>query len=437
MEVTLEVLDGLERRLNITVSGQEFANAVKSKLSTIQKTLKMDGFRAGKVPVSLIQAKYGQSITNEVVGDLADKRFQAAMQEQKQKPVGQPKLDKMPDPKPGEPFTFSVTYEVFPEFDLVELQGQTIDRQQAQIQDQDVENTITRMRDQHATWISVDRPAKSGDKVIIDFEGSIDGEKFVGGASQDFELILGSGQMIPGFEDALMGSGAGDKTTVHVTFPSDYQSADLAGKPADFAVSVHQVLEKQPLEDDVQLLSKLEVDGDMQVLREQVKKHMSRELEAVLASRLKETLFAKLIEANVFDVPKSLVEYEAREMVRAQLQRYLGEEAFKKYGNMDLPIDPYLPEAEKRIRLSLIFEKLVEKLQIKVNSEKVRAFVEKIAEAYDDPHEVIEHYYSNPEVLSGVKNAVAEDAVVEGLLATMVVNNVQTDYTTLMGQKVL
>jgi trigger factor len=435
MEVTLELLDGLQRRLNITVSGQEFASAFESKLNSIQKTIKMDGFRAGKVPLSIIKSKYGQSIKDEVVGDLADKRFQAAMQEQKQKPASQPKLDKMPEPKPGETFTFSVTYEVFPEFDLVELDGQAIDKEQAEVQDADVESTITRMRDQHATWISVDRPAKNGDKIIIDFEGSMNGEKFVGGSSQNFELTLGSHQMIPGFEDALMGSGSGDQTTIHVTFPSEYNAPDLAGKPADFAISVHQVLEKQPMENDAELLKKLEVQGDMQTLREQVKKHMSRELESVLTHRLHDAVFNKLSEVNSFDVPKTLVEQEARSMVRAQLQQYLGVEGFKKFANMDMPLDPFMNQAEKRIRLSLLLEKVIQKHQIKVNSAKVRSFIEKIAEAYDEPDEVISHYYSNSDALAGIRHAAAEDAAVEALLAKATVNIVQTDYETLLRSK--
>ena len=435
MEVTLEVLDGLQRRLKITVSGQEFANAYQGKLSSIQKTIKMDGFRAGKVPVSMLESRYGQSIKDEVIGDLVDKHFQTAIQDQKQKPAGQPKLDTMPAHKAGETFTFSVTYEVFPEFDLVELDGKNIDKEESAVQENDVETTIARMRDQHATWISVDRPAKSGDKIIIDFDGSMNGEKFVGGASQGFELVLGSGQMIPGFEDALMGSGSGDKTAIHVTFPAEYQSADLAGKPADFDISVHQVLEKQPMNDDTQLLKKLDIKGDMNTLREQVKKHMSRELESVLNNRLHDSVFQKLIEVNSFDVPNALIEQEAREMMKSQLQQYMGADALKKIGKLDFPLDPYLARAEKRVRLSILLEKLIEKYQIKADSAKVRSHVEKIAEAYDDPEEVINHYYSSAEALTNVKHVVIEQVAVETLLAKMAINNVKTDYETLLGQK--
>lgn len=435
MEVNLEILDGLERRLKVTVPAKEFEDAYQAKLNQVKKTIKMDGFREGKVPVSVIESKYGESIRAEVVGELIDKHFQTAIQDQKQKPAGQPKLDDMPEHKAGEPFTFSVTYEVFPEFDLKELDGQAVDKEAAEIQDKDIETTITRMRDQHATWIPVDRAAKSGDKIVIDFEGSIDGEKFEGGASENFELTLGSGQMIPGFEDGLMGAGAGDETTINVTFPEEYQAEHLAGKPADFAIKVHQVMEKQPLEDDAELLKKLDIKGDMDALREQVKKHMSRELESVLTNRLHEAVFNKLVEANTFDVPKSLVEQEARNMVQAQMQQYLGPDALKKLGNMDLPLDPYLEQAEKRIRLGLMLEKLIEKHAIKADSAKVRSYVEKVAEAYDDPTAVINHYYNSPEAMAGIKNAVIESEAIETLLANMAVNEVQTDYETLMGQQ--
>ena len=234
MEVAVEVLDGLQRRLNVTIPAQEFSKAYDEKLASIQKTIKMDGFREGKVPLKVIQQKYGESIKAEVAGDLIDKYFQEAIKDQKQKPAGQPKLDDMPEHKEGEPFKFSVTYEVFPEFDLVELNGRSIDKEEASIEDKDVDTTINRMRDQHATWIPVDRAAKSGDKIVIDFEGSMDGEKFEGGAAQNFELALGSGQMIPGFEDGLMGAGAGDETTIQVTFPENYQAEHLAGKPCRF-----------------------------------------------------------------------------------------------------------------------------------------------------------------------------------------------------------
>lgn len=436
MEVNLEVLDGLERRLKVTVPTNEFEQAYKEKLKSVQKTIKMDGFREGKVPEKVIDSKYGESIRAEVVGDLIDKHFQTAIQDQKQKPAGQPKLDDMPEHKAGEPFTFSVTYEVFPEFDLAELNGKAVDKEEADIEDKDVEATITRMRDQHATWIPVDRAAKNGDKIIIDFEGSLDGEKFEGGASENFELTLGSGQMIPGFEDGLLGAGAGDETTINVTFPEQYQAEHLAGKPADFAIKVHQVMEKQPLADDAELLKKLDIDGDMNALREQVKKHMTRELEQLLTNRLHENVFNQLIEANSFDVPKSLIQQEAKNMVQAQMQQYLGPDALKKLGNLDLPLDPYLEQAEKRIRLGIILEKLIEKHNIKADSAKVRDYVEKVAEAYDDPTAVINHYYNSPEAMAGIKSAVIEAAAVETLLANMAVNNVKTDYETLTSQQV-
>jgi trigger factor len=435
MEVTVEVLDGLERRLKVTVPAKEFDDAYQAKLKSAQKTIKMDGFRAGKVPATVVESKFGESISAEVVGELIDKHFQAAVENQKQKPAGQPKLDDMPEHKAGEPFTFSVTYEVFPEFDLVELNGKSVDKEEAEIQDKDIETTITRMRDQHATWIPVDRPAKSGDQIIIDFEGSIDGEKFEGGTSENFELTLGSGQMIPGFEDALMGAGADDETTINVTFPEEYQAEHLAGKPADFAIKVHQVLEKQPLEDDAELLKKLDIKGDMQALRDQVKKHMSRELDSVLTNRLHEGVFNQLVEANSFDVPKSLVQQEAKNMVQAQMQQYLGADALKKLGNVDLPLDPYLEPAEKRIRLGIMLEKLIEKHNIKADSAKVRTYVEKVAEAYDDATAVINHYYNSPEAMAGIKNAVVEATAIETLLANMTVNNVKTDYETLIGQQ--
>jgi len=435
MEVTVEVLDGLERRLKVTVPAKEFEDAYKAKLKTAQKSIKMDGFREGKVPESVIESKYGESIRAEVVGDLVDKHFQAAINDQKQKPAGQPKLDDMPEHKAGEPFTFSVTYEVFPEFDLVELDGKSVDKEEAAIEDKDVDSTITRMRDQYATWIPVDRAAKNGDKIVIDFEGSMDGEKFEGGASENFELALGSGQMIPGFEDALMGAGAGDETTINVTFPEEYQAEHLAGKPADFAIKVHQVMEKQPLDDDAELLKKLDVKGDMAALREQIKKHMSRELDSLLTNRLHEGVFNQLVEVNSFDVPKSLVQQEAKNMVQQQMQQYLGPDALKKMGDIDLPLDPYMEQAEKRIRLGIMLEKLIEKHKIKADSAKVRSYVEKVAEAYDDPTAVINHYYNSPEAMAGIKSAVIEAAAIETLLANMTVNNVKTDYETLIGQQ--
>ena len=308
MDVAVEVLEGLERRLKVTVPAHMFNEAYQEKLGSIQKTMKMDGFRAGKVPANIIESKYGESIKAEVVGELVDKSFQEAIQKQKEKPAGQPKLEDMPEHTLGQPFTFSVTYEVFPEFELTELSGKAVDKELAEIQEKDIDTTIERMRDQHATWSIVDRAAKNGDKIVMDFTGRVDGELFEGGAAENFELTLGSGQMIPGFEDGLMGAGAGDETTLNVTFPESYQAEQLAGKDAEFAVKVHQVQEKQPCNDDAELLKKLDVEGDISSLREQVKKHMSRELDQLLTNRLHERVFDQLIAANDFDVPKALIE---------------------------------------------------------------------------------------------------------------------------------
>ncbi len=352
MQVSVEATQGLERTLNITVPADVFEKEYDSRIRHLSKTQRVDGFRPGKVPASVIAKRFGAAIEQEVAGEIMQRHFFEAVVAEKLNPAGAPQVAPQPRKK-GEDFTFTATFEVYPEVTLAALEELAVEKESAEITDEDLDKMITTLRKQHATWTAVDREAANDDQVKLDFEGSIDGEVFEGGKAENFEIVLGSGRMIPGFEDGLLGHKAGEEFTIDVNFPEEYHAENLKGKAAQFAIKLNAVEEQVLPEMTADFVKKFGVEsGELEDLKADVKKNMARELEQTLKNSVKDNVLTALVEANDIDVPKALVDGEVDVLRKQAVERY-GQQMDPK--NMpELPAELFTEQAEKRVKVGLV-----------------------------------------------------------------------------------
>jgi trigger factor len=403
MEVSLENTGGLGRRMTVQVPAARVDDEVASRLESMTRTVRLDGFRPGKVPLRVVQQKFGPQVRAEVVQQVLHSTLQEAMAQESVRPAGEPRIEPL-DSKPGEPFEYIVNFEIFPELAGPVNYGFKVDRPRVDIKESDIDDMLENLRKQRATWKAVDRPAAPEDQVVIDFEGSIDGQGFAGNKAEKMPLVLGSNSMIPGFEEQLINVSAGDEKSIELTFPDNYPAAEVAGKAATFRVKMHQVSEMQlpELNDDFARAFGI-ADGGMDALRTEITGNMQRELKGLISSRLKSQVFAGLLEKNPVDVPGQLVENEAREL-RGRQGNAAGDTAALKN------------EAERRVKLGVIVSEVVKQNQIQLDPERVRNVVDNIAASYEKPEEVVQWYYGNQEMLSGVQSSVIEDQAVEWIM---------------------
>lgn len=415
MQVSIETTSGLERRLTVGVPAEAIDNEVTKRLQQAQKTVKLNGFRKGKVPLKVVRQKFGAGVRQEVLGDTIYKSLDEALRQENIKPAGQPQIE----PKQldeGKDIEFVATFEVYPEFELTDIEGTSITRYSADISDKDVDEMIETLRRSQAEWEKVDRACQSGDRVKIDFVGKKDGETFDGGSAEGYQLQLGSGSMIPGFEDGILGMSAGEEKVLSLTFPEDYQVENLKGAEVEFTVTLQEVSERVLPELNDEFFAGFGVEeGGEEKFRADVKENMEREKERVIKNRLKTDVLDALLEKNPIDVPSSLVTAEV-DVLRQQAAQQYGQLS----GNLDikslLPDELFRERAQKRTALGLLVSDVVKSHGIKVDRDRVRSMVESIAATYEDPESVVEYYMSNRELLAGVEAAVLEELVVELLL---------------------
>ncbi|ART79509.1 trigger factor [Oceanisphaera avium] len=431
MQVSLETTQGLERRLTITVPAEKVDGEVNGRLRQLAKTRRIDGFRPGKAPLSVIQKMFGASVESEVAGDLMQRNFFEAVISEKLNPAGMPTMEPAPL-KAGEDFTFTATFEVYPEVEVQGLDAISIEKPQAQVQDADLDKMIVTLQKQHADWAEVERAAANDDRVTMNFVGSVDGAEFEGGAAQDFVLVLGSGRMIPGFEEGLLGKKAGDEFTLEVNFPEDYHAENLKGKPAQFAVTVIKVEAQELPELNEEFVKRFGIaDGSLDGLKAEVRKNMERELSQALKASVKEQVIDGLIEQNQVDVPQSLVDNEIETLRKQALQRF---------GGMDQKDAPQLPaelfqdQAQRRVRVGLLLGEVIKKNDIKADDAKVQEIIAGLASAYEDPAEVIAYYNENQEMLENVRNLAIEDQAIELILSQANVTDKQVSFDELMNK---
>jgi trigger factor len=403
MEVSLENTGGLGRRMTVQVPAERVDDEVTSRLESMRRTVRLDGFRPGKVPLRVVQQKFGKQVRAEVVQQVLHSTMQEAMAQESIRPAGEPSIEPV-DSQPGKPFEYSVSFEVFPELTAPLNYGFQVERPVVDINDNDISEMLENLRKQRSTWIAVERAAQAGDQVVIDFEGTIDGETFAGNKAENMPLVLGSNSMIAGFEDQLSGVSAGDTRSIEVTFPDDYPGTEVAGKVATFHVRVHQVSEmKLPdLDEDFAKAFGL-AEGGMDALKAEVTGNMQRELKGLIASRLKSQVFTGLLENNPVEVPKQLVENEVKELRVRQ-------------GSTSADTAALQSEAERRVKLGIIVSEIVKQNQIQLDPERVREKIETIAASYEKPDDVVQWYYGNQEMLSGVQSSVIEDQTVEWIM---------------------
>ncbi|PZW46364.1 trigger factor [Pseudomonas sp. URMO17WK12:I2] len=423
MQVSVESTSALERRMSITVPAERIETQVNKRLQQTAQKAKIPGFRPGKVPMSVIRQRFEADARQEAVSDVIQSSFYEAVSEQKLAPAGQPSVEPKVLEK-GKDLEFVATFEVFPEIKVGGLEAIAIERQQAEVADSDVDNMLDILRKQNTRFEAVERAAEKDDQLNIDFVGKIDGEAFAGGSATSTQLVLGSGRMIPGFEDALIGAKAGEERVINPTFPEDYQNLDLAGKTAEFTVKVNSVSAPQlpELNDEFFALFGIK-DGGLDGFRAEVRKNMERELRQAIKSKIKNQVMEGLLAANPVDVPKALIASEVNNL-RVQAVQQFG-------GNIkpdQLPAELFEEQAKRRVSLGLIVAEVVKQFELKPDDARVRELIQEMASAYQEPEQVVAWYYKNDQQLNEVRSVVLEEQVVDTVLQKANVTDKSVSY---------
>ncbi|EMO3588009.1 trigger factor [Proteus mirabilis] len=430
MQVSVETTQGLGRRVTITVPAADIQKAVDSELKKAAKTVRIDGFRKGHVPMSMVKQRYGMSVLNDVLGDLMQRNFINAIIENKVNPVGAP--DYKPEQyKEGEDFVYSVEFEVFPEIELKDLESIEVVKPIVTVKDEDVDNMLETLRKQQAEWKDKEGEVAAEDRATVDFNGSIDGEEFEGGKAEDFVLAMGQGRMIPGFEEGLIGHKAGEEFTIDVTFPEDYHAENLKGKKAQFAINLKKVEERELPELTEEFIKRFGIaDGSVDGLRAEVRKNMERELKNAIRTRVKSQVIDGLVKANEVDVPAAAVDSEIEVLQRQAAQRFGGDEKQA----LQLPRELFEEQAKRRVIVGLLLGEVINSNELKAEDERVKALIDEMASAYEDPSEVVEFYNKNEQLMNNIRNLALEEQAVEKILATAKVTEKETNFTELMNE---
>ena len=428
MQVSVETTQGLERRITITVPSENVETEVKKRLQQLSKTQRIDGFRAGKVPVSVINKRFGPAVRQEVAGEVMQRNYIEAIVSEKINPAGAPTFA----PKSleaGKDLEFSATFEVYPEVEVQGLDKITVEKPAVTVTDEDLANMLETLRKQHAEWADVDTAAGENDRVTVDFVGTIDGEVFEGGKAEDFPLELGQGRMIPGFEDNIVGKKAGEEVVADVTFPDDYHAENLKGKAAQFTITVKKVEAQELPELSEEFATKFGVtEGGVDALKEEVKKNMTRELDQAVKASVKDQAIKGLLANNEIEVPKALVDQEVDALRQQAAQRFGGDAQ-----NMpELPAELFHEQAVTRVKTGLLLGEVIKANDIKVDDAKVEALIATVASAYEDPTEVVEYYKGNDQLMQQMRNVAMEEQAVEAILAKAVVTDVEKAFDDIM-----
>jgi trigger factor len=430
MQVSVETTQGLERRLTISVPAETVDVEVKNRLRQVSKTQRIDGFRPGKVPASVIQKRFGKSVRQEVAGEIMQRNFVDAIIAEKINPAGRPSFVAKSN-EDGKPLEFEATFEIYPEVELKDLEKIAVERPDVEVNDSDLDEMFVTLQKQHQTWKENKRITKKGDKLTLDFNGRVDGEEFDGGKAEGFELELGAGRMIPGFEKEITGMKVGEEKTIKVTFPDDYHAENLKGKEAEFDIVVHKtegpVLPK--IDEEFAKLFGVE-EGGVDALRAEVSKNMSRELTQAVKAKVKEQVLEGLLASHEVGLPSALVAQEIDVLRQQAMQRFQGQMDPKNLP--ELPSEMFTEQAERRVKVGLLLGEVIKVNELKVDDAKVDELIATAASAYEDPKEVIEYYANNKELMQQMQNVALEEQAVDFLVEKADVTSKKASFKDIM-----
>ncbi|HFC8842266.1 TPA: trigger factor [Neisseria oralis] len=433
MSVTVETLENLERKVIVSLAWADINAETDKRLKQTQRRVKIDGFRPGKAPLKMVASMYGASAQNEVINELVQRAFYDIAVSENLKVAGFPRFEGVEEQDDKDSLKIAAIFEVFPEVSIGDLSASEIEKVTSEVGDAEVEKTVEILRKQRTRFNHVDRAAQNSDRVIIDFEGKIDGEPFAGGSSKNYAFVLGSGQMLPEFEAGIAGMKAGESKDVEVNFPENYHGKDVAGKTAVFTITLNNVSEATLPEVDAEFAKALGIaDGDVAKMREEVKKNVAREVERRTQEQTKESVMDALLKAVELQVPNALVNDEAARLAEEMKQNFVNQ-GMANAGQVNLPADMFKEQAHRRVALGLILAKLVEENKLEPTEEQIKAVVANFAESYEDPQEVIDWYYADASRLQGPTSLAVESNVVNFVLGKAKVTEKTLSFDEVMG----
>ncbi len=431
MQTNEVTLGALERQIDMSVAMADVERDVETRLKKLARTVKMSGFRPGKVPMKIVEQTYGSQVRGEAIGAAVEKIFGEKVREQSFRVAGYPRIQPKENKVQGS-LEFSAVFEVYPEFEPADISGKSVERPALTIGDVEVERTIEILRKQRTEFEVAERAAAVGDRVTIDFVGTQDGEAFQGGTAEDFPLVLGAGALLPEFETNVAGLSVGESKTFDLTFPENYQAKDMAGKTVQFAVTVKKIEAPRLPELDTEFAKALGIaDGDVAKMRDEVRSNLEREVRRRIQAAVKEQAMNLLLEANPIEVPKALVEAESQQLAENARQ----DMAQRGVNVKDMPIEPswFAEQAVRRVKLGLVLAEVVKKNELHAKPEQIRALIDDYAQSFEDPAEVVKWYYSQPQRLAQTEGIVIEDNVVDWVVKNTQVTDKEVVFDEFMG----
>lgn len=411
MQVSLETTSNTERRMTIGVPAEQVEQEVEKRLKEAAKTVKMNGFRPGKVPIKVVRRRFGQGVRQEVLGEVMRNSFTEALQQENVQPAGQPRFEPQ-TVEEGKDFEFVAVFDVMPDVEVGDLSNVSVEKPVSEVQKSDINKMIDNLRRQQATFKEVKRKAKKKDVMTIDFTGYIDGEAFEGGSGEDQQITLGEGQMIKDLEDGLVGAKTGEEHTLDVTFPEDYQNEELAGKEAKFEVTIKKVEEPQLPALEPEFFQQFGVEAETEEeFREEVEKNMERELKNGINNKVKQQVIDGMLEVTELEVPQGIIDQEIERLKKEAVQQFGGQ-----MDPSQLPSEIFQDQAQRRVKTGMIFQQLVKDHNLEPDQKLVEEKINEIASTYQEPDEVVQYYNDNPQEKQQIESAVMEDQVVDLVL---------------------
>ena len=435
MAVTVETLEKLERKMTLTLPVNTIQSEVDSRLKRLARTVKMDGFRPGKVPMNVVAQRYGYSVHYEVMNDKVGEAFSVAANEAKLRVAGQPRISEKEGAPEGE-LSFDAVFEVYPEVKIGDLGNAEVEKVTADVSDEAIDKTVDILRKQRRTFAqrALDAPAQDGDRATIDFEGKIDGEAFAGGKAEAFQFLIGEGQMLKEFEDAVRGMKSGESKTFPLNFPAEYHGKEVAGKQADFMVTVKKIEAAHLPEVNEALAKSLGIlDASVEGLRADIRKNLEREVKFRLLARNKNAVMDALLANAELDVPQAIVQSELDRMVEGA-RADLKQRGIKDADKAPIPDDIFRPQAERRVRLGLVVAELTRANDLFPKTEQVKAHVEELASSYEKPQDVVRWYFSDEKRMAEVESVVIENNVTNFVLGKAKIVEKSVSFDELMAQ---